>query len=214
MGKKQRRHGRYTPPRNGLEADAEKRNPRVLKAFRDMDRDDSDSVAGVIRNFLRSEAEWFPSIERVQPTHRAYILDPRIVRREFKSGFEAGYNFARARQRIEGQTENYIDEIPARLGRIVFLGDRHRIVGSFVQSAVMRDERASLYGGLADSGLRGFNKLANAKVSTPPVVLFTLQAPLHDAAARKEIQESIETAFDVHHGVRNVTFGELQITEE
>lgn len=194
-----------------LEADVEKRNPKVLKVYRVMEQEDSDKIAGVVRDISRDDDE-FPLLARIHTRHTAYILDPRIVRREFKTGFEAGYNFRGTVDNVEESIEDSSDLAEAKVGTIIFPGNTRRLIAAYLESEQLRKERKAIYRELGKSGLKGFRRAEHKNPPMPLVVLAQAKAPI-SSDQMSMVKDVIGDALAIH-GAERVTFGPILFSEE
>ncbi len=204
---------RRTKQQRGRSPDQEKRG-KVLKAFRMVEEDSSLGISGVVRN-VPSDDENFPRFSDVPGRHKIFVLDPRIVRREFNSGFQAGYDFGRAKRRIESHTEEDPDQIFGRIGKVVLLGPKNhgrKIVAAYIESSELRKERKALYQTLGDAGLRGFNKKEHRTPPSPVIVLAHLEQPVFTEQERKYVAGAVEDALFIHHA-HEFTMGPLQVSD-
>lgn len=203
-------HNREIPQKRHLQSDREKQQPKMLKVTRMTYPEDSSLLAGVVKDVVLDD----DSIElsKIYMQHPVFILDPRMVSREFKSGFEACYRFERSRKKVEDVLAEEDESIDARLTTIRFLNGSNRIIGSFLKSSVLRDERRSAYEALADSGLAGFRRREHTKSSSPLIVLGETATHIHDREERDYITDRLETGLIVSRAM-NIRLGSIAINE-
>ncbi len=185
---------------------------RFLKAYRVVDEESSSAIAGVVRE-LELDGE-LPPMTDIPHRHRAFILDPHLVKREFKSGFRAGFEFSRARDRILNREKD--DSLPASIGKIAFLGgsnQRYRHIGMYLQSPEAIEERKAMYRILGDAGLNGFTPKKIRSPGAPLIILATTVEPVHDRDERNRIEGVIETGLVIHQAV-DMELGELRVVEQ
>lgn len=182
-----------------------------MQAYRVLDEEGSSALAGVIRDLEGDNT--LPTLKSVPGSHRAFLLDPHTVRKEFSSGFRSGFSYAKARDKIyKRERADEDDTIQAKVGKISILGStgKHRIIAAFVESAEMVAERQAIYSILGAEGLRGFNKKEYRNPGAPLLVLATLLEPVHDRDEREKLEEAVDTAIVIHQA-SELNFGELQV---
>jgi hypothetical protein len=204
------RRNKIARHRHNPQAHREKQS-RFLKAYRMVDEDSSNAIAGVIHE-LALDGE-LPKMTDIPHRHRAFILDPRLVKKEFKSGFTAGYEFNRARDRIQNRDSD--DRLHASIGKIIFLSgsnQRYRHIGMYVQSSEAVEERKEVYRILNETGLSGFTEKKIRRPGSPLIILGTTIEPVYDKEERNEYQVKIETGLIIHQATE-LTLNELQIID-
>lgn len=178
-----------------------------------IDADSSSKIAGVIRDMGPEIEVIAPRLEKVPARHPVFIVDPRIVRKEFRDGFQAGVDWQKTRREIaEGQeADDTIDD--AKLGKIVFLGHDmgRKIIASYIESSQAVAERKAAYSILGANGLRGFNRKQHRTPTAPLAVIAQLETPVQDPDLRNEITEMLDTALIIHTA-KQITLGPAQTT--
>lgn len=205
------RRNRLDRHRHNPQAQREKQS-RFLKAYRVVDEASSSAIAGVLHELVLDGE--LPQMTDVPYRHRAFILDPHLVKREFKSGFTAGYEFGRARDNIKNQES--VDTISASIGKIAFLGgsnQRYRHIGMYLQSPEAIKERKAMYRILGEAGLKGFTPKKIRSPGAPLIILATTVEPVHDRDERKRIEGVIETGLVIHQAT-SMELGELRVIEQ
>ncbi len=191
-------------------ANQENRNDRVISAFRVMDREDSLKIAATVEGL-----DWNDDIleyQKVPKTHRAFILDPRIVNRHFKTGFEKGYSFARAlaATRKNGKDcEGCVSD--AAIGDITISGRKH--VFAEVVSPVIVADTLTMKEVLGDEGLRGMRGSHARRLASPMIHLAQFKpGVIGNPEIEQDYIDALEAAFVVH-SITTVTFGEVQVID-
>ena len=212
-----RRHGSNAFRRPNPEADKEKRNVKVIKAFRMLDGQDSAQLSGIVRDLERDQS--LPPFRSIPNTHTVYVLDPHTVRKEFSMGFRSGQRFEaeRAKQKMRASPENgspiTSDNLEAEIGKITLLGrsEHHKnTLVAYVESTPLVEERRALYEILGEEGLKGFTRLKHRSIGAPYILLGTTIEPIHDVNARERIIDVVETATLIH-AANHVALGQLQV---
>ena len=210
MSRHTNRGRRFNP-----QAYKEKRSSRVIKAFRVLDPESSSELSGIVRDLEKDNT--LPVLKSIPGCHIAYILDPHTVRKEFSSGFRAGFNLSEAKQRIkeEGQEiqEETISYVPARVGEISILGssnNNRKLIAAKVESRALAEERRAIYEILGEEGLRGFEAKQYKRFSNPIIILATTIVPVNNKLEQARIQDAIETSVLVHQAFE-IGFGPLQV---
>lgn len=200
---------RRTHPKIYGQAHKEKRKQSTLKVVRFMDEYDSDAVAGVVKDVARSESEWFPAFRTIPGRHPVFVLDPRIVRREFEAGFRAGWDARKGVDEINGIHE---DGYSIKLGKVVLLGAKNqkKVLACYTESPELAIERKTIYRSLARSGLNGFNRPQHQRPPAPIVVLGHFIQPVQADGLRGEVTSAVEDAMVIHR-VNKVNLGPLQV---
>lgn len=215
-------HERHIPQGRGRNAQSEKRGKK-LKAFRMVFDEDSMVISGAVRNAV-DDNEDFPRLREVSGRHAIYVLDPRIVSKEFSSGYRAGFSFANARAKAEERRHDRPDTIIGHIGKVVLIGPKDRgrkVLAAYIESRPLQQERKLLYESLGDAGLRGFDRPQHRNPPSPLMVLGHLERPIHDGKLRAMFTESVEdslhthmraqTVDGVHHKATEFTMGELRV---
>lgn len=185
---------------------------KFLKAYRVVDEASSSAMAGVLHELVLDSE--LPPMTDIPYRHRAFILDPHLVKREFKSGFIAGFEFSRARDSIMNRESD--DTISASIGKIAFLGgsnQRFRHIGMYLHSHEAIQERKEMYRILGEAGLSGFTSKKIRSPGAPLIILATTVEPVHDRIERKRIEGVIEAGLVVHRAT-SMELGELQVVEQ
>ncbi len=199
------RHGNKGFPRHNEQANREKRNSRVLKVVRMMDPEDSSLIAGTIRD-LWSDDESLPPIQNIPHSHPVFVIDPRVVRKEFKAGWVAHHQYVEAKMDIEARNGDprQPDFMDAKIGKIAFLGSTSgkRTLAAFVESAQLVAQRKAIYEILSDTGIKGFQRPEYRRPTAPVVVLGKLEQPIRGENSH-QTQERIIDAVDVALAIHN-----------
>ena len=190
-------------------ADKERRDKRIIKAFRVMNPEDSHEIAPVIEDldWDRDALEY----TKVPKTHQAFILDPRHVTQHFREGFETGFNFARALDAARNRGENCEDWVEATIGDIYVSRRRHLLAR--IRSKDMKMETLAMKRTLGDEGVRGLRGSQARQAGSLSIYLAQLQpGTLPDREAERSYIDAVETALVVH-GISRVTFGPVQVVD-
>lgn len=171
-----RRHGNASR-RFSSEANREKRNNRVIKAFRLVDKESSSLISGIVRELESSES--LPKLKVIRNTHQAFLLDPHSVNRQMSMGFNLGFHAAVAIEKAR-QSSSYAEKsVPAKIGEFAIVGDgknRRRYVIAYLESVQLKEERRLLYESLAKHGFFGFKQQAR-HITRPTIMIGTLDVP-------------------------------------
>jgi hypothetical protein len=191
------------------QADKERRDKRIIKAFRVMSPEDSLEIAPVVEDL-----DWdTDSLEytKVPKVHKAFILDPRHVTQHFREGFETGFNFARALDAARNQGQGCEDWIEAKIGDIYVSRRRH--VLARIESREMKIETQAMKRTLGDEGVRGLRGSQARRAGSLSIYLAQLQPEtLPDRDAERSYIDALETAL-VIHGISKVNFGPVQVVD-
>lgn len=204
MGRAHRRAGHNVYGRSDREA----RNNKIISAFRIMDPGTSYEVAATVAHLDFDEDAL--RYGKIPTTHRAFLLDPRLVNQHFKKGFEQGFNFARALRKIEHEGEECEDIVDdATLGDVVIRNRRH-VLGK-ISSETLRTEIVAMKQILGEEGMRGLRGTKAARAAGPMIYLAQLAVPLPSHEAETDFRDSLEASFAIH-GLAEVAFGEVQVS--
>jgi hypothetical protein len=173
------------------------------------DSDDSGLIAGIMRDLSRDEG--FPAVKKIPGIHPVYVLDPRIVRREFEAGFRLGWDSKQALEELKEEEPD--DTLPVKLGKAVLLGGdtNKKVLACYIESKDLVAERRAIYKCLGGQGLKGFRRKEHKSPPAPVAVLAQLAAPIHDLAMRREVTDLVEVALATHHAT-DITLGPPQVT--
>lgn len=136
-----------------LRADRENRGGRVLKVFRRVDDDSRSIIGGALAELAQSED--IPPL-RVPTKFDTFLLDPRLMPRNFNLGFISGYEYHRVVSGVQRSAGIDAPGYPVKLGKLDILDGNRKTVIAEIDSERLRSERIALYGILAAAGVRGF----------------------------------------------------------
>lgn len=191
-------------------ANQEQRNNKVISAYRVMDQDDSLMLAATVESLDWNEDTL--EYEKIPKTHRAFILDPHIVNRHFRSGFEKGFSFARAldaTRRNGANREDIADD--ASIGDIVIRRRRH--VFAKISSEIICADSIVMKRVLGDEGLLGMRGSKARRAASPMIHLAQLKpGVIQDQSQEQDYIDTLETAFLVHN-IADVSFGPVQVVD-
>jgi hypothetical protein len=206
---------RYNP-----QAQKEKRDMKVIKAYRMLDGGQSAALSGIMHE-LENEQEVPPLKAPIPSVHTIFVLDPHNVREQFTMGFNSGFRFeaGRARNKLKASQEKddykTKDIIHARIGEIATLRMKYSHSNNLhlvarIESEELLTERKDIYRILGEEGLTGFSKLSHKGIVAPYIHLGITQNVVSDPDDQAKIAEAIETAILIHDAM-DISLGPLQI---
>lgn len=148
-----RNHGRRARDDGSLRANKEQRDGRVLKVFRKVDQEDTARLIGAIADLVKSND--IPPATTTKK-HIAYIIDPRLMPRNFNFGFMTGMQVQKFATLVERD-----EAIEAQVGYSVKLG----------KAALLQNNRRTV---LVE--LNQINWLANVVMPLQLLLVLVLQA--------------------------------------
>lgn len=212
MGRKTH-SGQWPRGEGRLQANRENRGGRVLKVFRRVDDDSFSIIGGALSELTQSED--IPPV-RTATKADAYILDPRLMPRNFNAGFITGYQFGRITTNIQKDEDISDEGYDVHLGDIDIL-DNNRTVIAEIKSERINRERASLYCIMGQAGVKGFtgngHRRGHRDGTGPTIVIGTFSQAVPKSDKESYINV-IETGVQVSLASANagrIGLGELQV---
>ncbi|MDQ3123627.1 MAG: hypothetical protein M3Q14_03010 [bacterium] len=197
-----------------LRANQENRRGRILKVWRRVEEDDASLMSGALSELFHSED--IPEVKRTSKMD-AFIFDPRLMPRNFNSGFISGYQFGRVLDRISNAECINDDGYTVAMGGIGLLANRRTILMR-LDSERLTQERQEIYAILGRSGVKGFTEDGHRRqrrsIGTPTLVLgnFVQQISKADEGMIKEVIEtSVEGSLVSANGNPDINLGPLDI---
>ena len=191
-------------------ANQENRNDRVISAYRIMDPDDSLTVAATVEGLDWDDDKVL--YRKVPKTHRAFILDPRIVSRHFKSGFERGYSFARALDATRRNGELREDRVEdANIAEITIVNKKHLFAK--ISSKIICADTVAMKEVLGDEGLPGMRGSRSRRAAVPMIHLAQfMPGVIENHETAMDYIDTLDAAFAIH-SVEKVNFGPVQVND-
>lgn len=178
-------------------ANREIRDGKLLKVFRMVDWDDSARIAGAIKDLEVDNT--IPPI-RVPINHRAFILDPRQMPRNFNDAFISGYQFARVISNIDSEPRITDEGYGINFGQISLLAKNRKTLLLELDSERLKRERTALYSILGEASIKGFSELGKRSGhrdgQNPKISIGNFAQPL-SKASEGEVLEAISTSLEV-----------------
>lgn len=209
-----RNHGRRARDDGSMRANREQRDGRVLKVFRKVDQEDSVRLIGAIAELAQSN-DIPPATTTKQ--HIAYIVDPRLMPRNFNVGFMTGLQIQKFATLVE-RDEAIESQVgySVKLGKVALLQNNRRTVLIELKSDQLVSERTHAFAALASIGIAGFTGAGTRSGHRDPngirVPIATLEQPLAKSA-EEDVICAIEASVDMAFGVTTtaqVRLGELE----
>lgn len=188
-------------------ADRETRANKIMSVSRMVDGEQSQALAATVGSLDFDEENL--RYKKVPGVHRVFLLDPRLTNRHFKRGFEQGFNFARALQRMKDKSREQDDTVDVALGDVV-IRDRKHVLGT-IESEQLQEETIAIKRQLGDEGLKGMRGTRALRSAHHMIYLARLEIPL-PAAQQEDFSATLEASLAVH-GLLSLTVGPMQVSQ-
>lgn len=175
-----------------------------------LDGEYSAVIAGVLHEVENEYDFDGPLFSKIPSTHKLFVVDPRRTQFRFARGFEAGFNIARAANRIQ---KAEADEITGHLGRPFQKGSRH-MLSRFTSRELEEEVRAAKIT-LAEEGARGFQnpKVQRAGGASLYLAGFSPQVRQIPAEHRKTMIDEVLDMTDVMLAMCNLDMKHVPVGE-
>lgn len=206
-----------------------RRGGNVIQAWRMLDDDISSRLSGTMLELEKDGA--IPELRDVWRAHRVAIIDPRLVNKDMRQGFEMSLDFVREMNRIHRNSQELFPRPQAKLGQVVIKGSRNkRFIALQLESEKIRQEREAAYRALGGAGLKGFQNDAqnSRRCSNIDIILAKTKAPMMPdykiyndeldpsrySISQEQVIEAVTDTLTIH-GLydETVEFGDLDMPE-